>query len=88
MALISDIADITDDLASLIITCKHDKNPEAIKALLISLLRNIAKTSPNVKQLVDTIKASKQKKSIHTNTEELALEQLADTVLYKVCIKE
>lgn len=40
--IITEVADITDDVASLIVNCKTEKNPEVTKTAVVKLIQHIA----------------------------------------------
>lgn len=40
--IINEVADITDDVANLIVNCKTEKNPDVTKTAVINLIQHIA----------------------------------------------
>ena len=81
--IIADVTTMTDDIAQLIITCKTEKDPEKIKACVISLTQAIAHM---VTMIVEKRKNSKSQS--RSSSLSIALQQEEIELLMHMIIKK
>ncbi len=87
--LITEVADMTDDIADIIINSKTDKDPQKTKSAIVKLIHHIA----NIAEAIITRKSDKKTRSVYTNSiytdttsllDQEYVESLAEAILQKV----